>query len=360
MKDFKQIVQIFLEEHFNFTTPQSVIDAVTKGNAGVKINQAYKKNPATLSAPLTTFFNKCNQMQIRDTTFGAQLILKNTTPETINAAVSNDCLYMFLKNMKKPWVKTLPTYQIFINQAFSAEAWQKFENEIMKEANNHGALRRATGGEGGYEVLYDDGTWAAFKVLTYEGEVAIAKDGPKGNEHNAGWCTRQKDYYNRYTKNGRTHLYIIRNFSKGDAYQIAFMGKSVEFFDSVNGEETPLSSSYSSGARKLMETLNKIPNKILEKIKDENEANGRTILDFKNEINKRMAKTHEKYKETWSLEDEGEKEPKLGPVEKVYERDENGKKIREVPGLTKRRILNYQDISNSLNKYFENDKPDDD
>lgn len=126
-----------LTEGYNFTNVDEVMSALEANQIGVKIDPSYKQlNGNTKSftrRSLQKFFNKCESLGIKDTTYGVQLLLSKTNDINLEQAVNNDGLYEFLKSYRKPWVKQLDEYNEFINQKYNSELWHKLEKAIQDE-----------------------------------------------------------------------------------------------------------------------------------------------------------------------------------------------------------------------------------
>ena len=173
-----------LTEGYNFTNVDEVMSALEANQIGVKIDPSYKQlNGNTKSFTrrnLQKFFNKCESLGIKDTTYGIQLLLSKTNDINLEQAVNNDGLYEFLKSYRKPWVKQLDEYNEFINQKYNSELWHKLEKAIQDEQTNHGKAAKGSGDLQDVKVLYNDGTWKLLQPTSFQGEKAAAfyiKDG---------------------------------------------------------------------------------------------------------------------------------------------------------------------------------------
>ena len=259
-----------LNEGYNFTNTDEVMSAIKTNQVGVKIDPSFKTEQGSIPTKLAfkKFFERCNQLGIKDTTYGIQVLLSKTTRNTLSNAISEDGIYEFLKSYRKPWVKQLPEYNEFINGKYNKELWHKLEKAIQEEQVKHGKVSKGSGQLKDVKTLYDDGTWKLLQPTSFEGEKAAAFYIKDGKEIPTEWCTRVvKDYYERYT--AISPLYIIRNMKTGNSYQLAFTSDGVDFLDQndENGDEI------TNG------DLSKIPDELLKYIKDP--RGGRTLYDFK-------------------------------------------------------------------------------
>ena len=327
-----------LTEGYNFTNVDEVMSALEANQIGVKIDPSYKQlNGNTKSFTrrnLQKFFNKCESLGIKDTTYGIQLLLSKTNDINLEQAVNNDGLYEFLKSYRKPWVKQLDEYNEFINQKYNSELWHKLEKVVQNSQSNHGKAAKGSGDLQDVKTLYDDGTWKLLQPTSFQGEKAAAFYIKDGKEAPTEWCTRADEgYYNHYTRLGP--LYIIRNMKTGKSYQLAFMEHGVEFLDQndVKGDEVTTGD------------LNKIPDNLLKLVK--HPKNGRTLLDYKTSRNKSLN----------------------APEKKGYLKSENvgtnpnnfkyGPTVQLENNVCKKDILNfsYDSIKDSLSDYFTSEKP---
>ena len=262
-----------LTEGYNFTNADEVMSAIKANQVGVKIDNSYKQlngnTESFVRRNLQKFFNKCETLDIKDTTYGVQVLLSKTNDINLEQAVNNDGLYEFLKSYRKPWVKQLEEYNEFINKKYDSLLWHKLEKAIQDNQNNHGKVSKGGGQLKDVKVAYDDGTWKLLIPSSFEGEKAAAFYIKDGKETPTEWCTRcNKRYYDMYTE--MAPLYIIRNMKTGKSYQLAFTEHRVEFLDQndVKGDEVTTGD------------LTVIPDKLLALVK--HPKNGRSLLDYKN------------------------------------------------------------------------------
>ena len=296
-----------LTEGYNFTNTDEVIEAIKANKVGVKIYPWAKQEQGSVpkKLALNNFFKRCEEMGIKDTTYGIQLLLsKCKTLGAFRVATNTDGLYEFLKSYKKPWVKQLPEYKKFIESDDFNLYIHPLEKAIQEEQSKHGKAIKGGGALQDVKVPYDDGTWKLLIPSSFEGEKAAAYYTEDGVEKPTHWCTRaNKYYYDHYTSKGP--LYIIRNLKTGKSYQLAFMEGQVEFLDQndVKGDEIAEGD------------LSKIPDELLKHIKDP--MGGKTLYDFKHrksneeEFPHKKGKLHNRESSSNPLD---KTEAKYGPV----------------------------------------------
>ena len=260
-----------LTEGYNFTNVDEVMSALEANQIGVKTQPEYKKEEkwSYTCEKLRSFFRKCKEYGIKDTTYGVQLLLSKVPPYNLEDIIGTDGLYELLKSRKKPWVKELKEYQILMNSKVWSETTvndlHTFEKVVQDGQSNHGKAAKGGGDLQDVKVPYDDGTWKLMIPTSFQGEKAAAFYIKDGKETPTEWCTRADEgYYRRYTKGAP--LYIIRNMKTGKSYQMAFTNEShwddsgseirVHFLDQndVKGDEI------------TQGDLSKIPNELLKHI----------------------------------------------------------------------------------------------
>jgi len=311
-----------LTEGYNFTNTDEVIEAIKANKVGVKIYPWAKQEQGSIpkKLALNNFFKRCEEMGIKDTTYGIQLLLsKCKTLGAFQVATNADGLYEFLKSYKKPWVKQLPEYKKFIESNDFNLYIHPLEKAIQEEQSKHGKATKGGGALQDVKVPYDDGTWKLLIPTSFEGEKAAAYYTEDGVEKPTHWCTRaNKYYYDHYTSKGP--LYIIRNLKTGKSYQLAFMEGQVEFLDQndVKGDEIAEGD------------LSKIPDELLKHIKDP--MGGKTLYDFKHrksneeEFPHKKGKLHNRESSSNPLD---KTEAKYGPV------------INLGNGVCKKEVINF-------------------
>ena len=329
-----------LTEGYNFTNVDEVYDALEANQIGVKTQPEYKKEEkwGYTCEKLRKFFNKCEGLGIKDTTYGVQLLLSKVPPYNLEDIIGTNGLYELLRSRKKPWVKELKEYQTLMNSKVWSEATvnnlHDFEKAVQDNQNRHGKAAKGSGYLQGVKTLYDDGTWRLLQPTSFQGEKAAAFYIKDGEETPTKWCTRCDEFqYNNYTKLGP--LYIIRNMKSGKSYQLSFKEYGVEFLDQNNKK----------GDEVTTGDLNKIPDNLLKLVK--HPKNGRTLLDYKTSRNKSLN----------------------APEKKGYLKAENvgidqnnfkyGPTVQLENNVCKKDILNfsYDSIKDSLSDYFTSEKP---
>ena len=279
-----------LTEGYNFTNDEEVYNALEANQIGVKILPEYKDKTKWDYAceKLRIFFKKCSELNIKDTTYGVQLLFSKVPPTNLENIIRTDGFYELLKSRKKPWVKELKEFQTLMNEkewlGATVNDLHNFEKVVQKEQSNHGKSTKGGGASQEAKTLYDDGTWKLMTPNSFEGEKAIAYYRENGVETPTHWCTRaDKRYYDHYSKDAP--LYVIRNMKTGKAWQMAFTKDKgwddedyleIHFLDQddVKGDEI------SNG------DLSVIPDNLLQNIKIPfGPRKGGTMLDYKKEPN---------------------------------------------------------------------------
>ena len=127
-----------LTEGYNFSNADETISAIKANQVGVKINNSFKiaaqKCPNALKSILRDFFERCQQLGVKETTYGVQLLLSKTdcysndddddgdedcSPNSSLLAdvVNTDGFYEILKSYKKPWVKEMTAFQSLMERS---------------------------------------------------------------------------------------------------------------------------------------------------------------------------------------------------------------------------------------------------
>ena len=318
-------IRDILLEAYRFTNGKEVMQAIAAKQIGVKIDPSFFDEQGSLVTRITfeKFFEKCNQMGVKDTVYGVQILCSKCTRQTLLSAVKNDGLYEFLKSYRKPWVKQLPEYKQFMNNKFNPDLWHDFEKAVQSQQSNHGNAAKGSGQLKDVKELYNDGTWRLLVPTSFEGEKAAAFYIDNGKETPTAWCTRcDRQYYDHYTQYGP--LFIIRNMKNGRSYQLAFMRNGIEFLDQddVNGDEI------------TQGDLTAIPDNLLKLIKDPRKSDGNTLLDYKKASSDVAKKIPEK------------KGYLTGEITNGSPRNAKfGKPVSLGDGVMKKEILNYSDES---------------
>lgn len=267
-----------LNEAYSLTNLEEVQNAINTNKAGVKIQQCYKLDQGKISRNLAfgKFFDKCKELNVKDVTYGVQLLLsKCTKVEELKNAVNLDGLYTFLNSYKKPWVKQLPEYQEFMSNNYNMKIWHSLEKAIQDNQAKHGKQSKGSGSIKDVNVLYDDESWSLVSPTSFEGAKAASFYVENSKKTPTKWCTRaEQRYYDHYSKNAP--LYIFMNKKNGRSYQMAFTKEygsvKVHFLDQndVRGDEVTYGD------------FSSIPDKLLSLVKIPFGANeGKTLLDYK-------------------------------------------------------------------------------
>ena len=325
LDDFRDI----LLEAYRFTNGNEVMQAIAAKQVGAKIDPSFFEQQGSIPTKLAfeNFFKKCNQLGVKDTVYGVQILVSKCTRQNISQAVQNDGLYEFLRSYRKPWVKELQEYKDFSTNKFNPEIWHKFEKAVQAEQVNHGNVAKGSGNLKDVKEVYNDGTWRLLIPSSFEGAKAASYYIEDGKETPTEWCTRcDREYYNSYTEQGP--LYIIRNMKTGKSYQMAFEDGSVDFLDQ-NDEK---------GDEITKGDLTKIPDSLLKLIKSP--INNKTLLDYKNRpeevVKKGMLSAYEAVGGGYGFE--------------RFSKLKFGKEIEVSNGIVKKEALNY------TNDYIHNDR----
>lgn len=274
-----------LLEAYKFTNEEEVYDALEANRIGVKILPEYKDKTKWNYAceKLRKFFKTCKELDIKDTTYGVQLLLSKVPPENLENVINTDGFYELLKSRNKQWVKELKEFQDLMNE----KVWfgsitndlHKFEKIVQDNQTSHGKSSKGSGNLKDVNVLYDDGTWKLMTVNTFEGVKAASFYNENGKEKTTNWCTRADiSYFNRYTNNGKNPLYIFRNLKNGKAYQMAFEndGSDDDVYIHFLDQDDVKSDEITQG------DFSKLPDNLLKLVKSPfGNLKGKSLLDYK-------------------------------------------------------------------------------
>lgn len=272
---------ILLTEAIKIDSADDAVKLIKTKQIGVKVDPSIFNIPdEKLKGILNLFINECNQKNIKEIVYGIQFLVSHSTADDIEDIVSNgDAFYYFLESYKKPWIKQLPMYSKFINGKYDPEIWNTFAEQILKGQDQHGLTKKGKGKAlDDVKTIYNDGTWTLQIPSSFEGEKAAAYYGTPGNEQVTNWCTRvNKEFWDRYSKNGSQTVYIIKNHKTGKSYQAVFEKNYVNLFNQFDKEGK-------EGDEVTAGDLTGIPDKILSLIKNntkESPTCGKTLLDYK-------------------------------------------------------------------------------
>ena len=188
LDDFRDI----LLEAYGFTNGNEVMQAIAAKQVGAKIDPSFFEQQGSIPTKLAfeNFFKKCNQLGIKDTVYGVQILVSKCTRQNISQAVQNDGLYEFLRSYRKPWVKELQEYRDFSANKFNPEIWHNFEKAVQAEQVNHGNVAKGSGNLKDVKEVYNDGTWRLLIPSSFEGAKAASYYIKDGKENPTEWCTR--------------------------------------------------------------------------------------------------------------------------------------------------------------------------
>lgn len=128
------------------------------------------------------------------------------------------------------------------DETYNREAWHELEKDIQDAFAKRAAKKHRVINDTNtlYDTLYEDKHWRLCVPKSFEGDIELASHmepfGESGQYTKARWCTAaQKNYYDRYTNNGKNKLYVIQCYSAGkykNAWQVAFCDpEHIEFMD---------------------------------------------------------------------------------------------------------------------------------
>ena len=329
-----------ISEAIKLNSVEDVISAIKTNSAGVRVNPKFKQETQEdyISEKLSKYFKRCENFNVKDATYGVQLLLQKSEPTRLEDLIRSDGLYIFLNSYKKPWVKELKEYKELISaNSWTPQLLHSFEKIVQSEQSNHGKKSKGSGDLKDVKTAYDDGVWKLLIPSSFEGEKAAAFYTDKnGKEVPTEWCTRaDKSYYDHYTTLGP--LYIIRNMKNGKSYQIAFTKSGIDFLDQndVDGDEV-------TGG-----DLTAIPDNLLKLIKDH--RGSRTLYDFKHRKEDKDENKPSKFFKGRILSTDAVYASPLSPKIKL------GPAVSLGNGIYKKEILNYStdaDTKTEFEKFF--------
>lgn len=195
------------------------------------------------------------------------ILASSTGPERWQSIVVEvpDVLNELSKALATQWFTKSAEWQerlqsLVNNETFSIESWHALEKDIQEEFSKRQAKKHKTisNVKSLYDVLYEDSHWKLCVPKSFEGSIELASHiKPFGSSYSkARWCTAaDKSYYDSYTNNGQTKLYIIQYWSKGEykeAWQIAFDINRIEFMNKHD--------------KKVYSAVRRAPSELLEQI----------------------------------------------------------------------------------------------
>lgn len=323
-----------LTESFRLTNAEEVYNALEANRVGVKLLPEYKNNIkwGYTCEKLNKFFKKCENLGIKDTTYGVQLLLSKCEPNNLENIINSEGFYELLKSYKKPWVKELPEFQTVMNAKFwlgsTVKDLEDLQETIRENQSNHGNAKKGGGDLEDVKELYNDGTWVLQQPTSFKGAKAASFYFEDGKKTPTNWCTRADiRHYDNYSKD--QPLNIIKNLKNGKAYQLAFFDDRIEFLDQHDEK----------GDEITRGDLSKIPEGLLKLVK--RKQDGRSLLDYKKAVEKEKPGRNQLDPSRASSADDFDKF-EFGPV--VQLRD----------GVCKQEILNYtfDNKKDVLKQYF--------
>lgn len=184
-----------------------------------------------------------------DETIQTMIKLSFSSPDRWLDLLENlpDVLVALSRALSAQWFVKSPDWMSRLNQLLSdetydREAWHKLEKDIQETFAKRAAKKHKTINDADtlYDTLYEDAHWKLCVPKSFEGDIELASHmepfGEADEYTKARWCTAaQKNYYDRYTNNGKNKLYVIQYYSAGkykNAWQLAFCDpEHIEFMD---------------------------------------------------------------------------------------------------------------------------------
>ena len=265
---------ILNEESIKIENASDALNKILDKKIGVKLSEILKniintKDEEKLDmvySLLKKMFDNFSELNDKQKVLAIQIFAKNYTGKNnfLNA------LILYVKNCSKDWIKKDEPSKKFLDN-WNNFNFEEYCNYLKEEISKHGKKKTSNA-----KKLYDDGNFQLWIPLNYEGEVEIAKyGGPDGMKTNCNWCTRRPEYYNTYTHNNRTPLYIIKDLKSQKAWQLATVKDGKEVLSFLNQDDEK--DSTSSG-----KDLNRLPNELLKKVRlfHINSEHKETLYDY--------------------------------------------------------------------------------
>lgn len=278
-------MRIQLQEGRTIKSAQNAVDLLNSGKLAGRLG-GKKFVPTWLQEDEESFRNLVDATLLTigddpniagDETIQLMIKLSMSGPDRWLAILENlpDLLVALSRAFAAQWFAKSPEWmsrveQLIQNETFDLEAWHELEKDIQdtfakRAAKKHKAINDTNTL---YDTLYEDKHWKLCVPKSFEGDIELASHmepfGEDGEYTKARWCTAaQKNYYERYTNNGRNKLYVIQYYSAGKykgAWQLAFCDPThIEFMDK---DDAPR---YSAVRRQA-------PRELLEKVICDNDA----------------------------------------------------------------------------------------
>lgn len=252
-------MRIYLQEGRTIKTSQDAIDLLNNGKLAGRLG-GKRFVPQWLSEQSDIF---ANLVDLTLSTIGedpniagdevVQFMIKcsPTGPEKWLAVIENcpDTLVELSKAFAAQWFAKSEEWQsklaaLAAEETFNQESWHNLEKEIQDAYAKRAAKKHKSISNTNvlYDTLYEDQHWKLCVPKSFEGDIELAshikpfgrnKDSPEYTK--TRWCTAaSKDYYDRYTHQGKNKLYVIQYYSAGvykEAWQLAFDTNHIEFMD---------------------------------------------------------------------------------------------------------------------------------
>lgn len=250
-------MRIQLQEGRTIKSAQNAIDLLNSGKLAGRLGSK-KFVPTWLQEDEETFRNLIDATLLTigddpniagDETIQLMIKLSMSGPDRWLAILENlpDLLVALSRAFAAQWFTKSPEWmsrvdQLVQDETFDLEAWHNLEKDIQDTFAKRAAKKHKSINDTNtlYDTLYEDTHWRLCVPKSFEGDIELASHmepfGDDGKYTKARWCTAaQKNYYDRYTNNGRNKLYVIQYYSAGKykgAWQLAFSDPThIEFMD---------------------------------------------------------------------------------------------------------------------------------
>ena len=272
-------MRIQLQEGRTIKSAQNAVDLLKSGKLAGRLG-GKKFVPTWLQEDEESFRNLIDATLLTigddpniagDETIQLMIKLSMSGPDRWLAILENlpDLLVALSRAYAAQWFAKSPEWMSRVNQlvqdeTFDLEAWHNLEKDIQdafakRAAKKHKAINDTNTL---YDTLYEDKHWKLCVPKSFEGDIELASHmvpfGDSGEYTKARWCTAaQKNYYDRYTNNGKNKLYVIQYYSAGKykgAWQLAFSDPThIEFMD--KDDEPRYSAVRRQAPRELLEKV---------------------------------------------------------------------------------------------------------
>lgn len=211
-----------------------------------------EKNSSIITAALSTFLDEA---MVKDPNFATDqaigfMLRISKKPKDLEKLVVDflDAIVAYGQSCEAGWFKN-PEIQQVVEAVYKAKAFPNRELHILEKTLQDYRARKsksknvkASESNKLYDTLYSDDTWKLCIPKSFEGDSELASHMVYwGGYTKARWCTASsKNYYNRYTYNGKKPLYVFQYYENGkykEAWQLAFMNDRIEFMDKNDDRE---------------------------------------------------------------------------------------------------------------------------